>query len=594
MKRDRNLFVSPLKIIRIISRYDRTYLLWSALVIAISAVIPLLFVYGPKMILDTLINNDPFRKTVITIAVFGGLLLLLNTLNSFFQSKQAVSSSRFSRKMQYDLGNKVMSLDLCRLEDPKTANTIQLAGDISSITNTVSCVSTILSGIITIAGLSYAVAKLDVGCVISVIVAVILKTVISRFQLNRQKAVRELYVDNDRVGNYLDGVAYFSPGGTKEIRVNNAQGWFMSKVSGFRRTMVNLQCRDFAYAAKMDILLTLITSLQTFLVLAFTSVRTINGDLSLAEFTMVFSAALTLTSAFASFGQQINQYRSQVLSVNDYESLFEYSNSVGGETDPADKMPIEPINECEIVFDHVCFTYNNSESFALKDVCLKIKDKEKLVIVGLNGSGKSTLIKLLCKFYKPTGGRITLNGVDIWSIDNREYYQYIAAVFQDYSIFAFSILENVTMREEFADHTVKQILYDVGLTKYAEYPETVVSKVFSDKGIELSGGEGQKLSIARAIYKNASVLILDEPTSSLDIKAEAEIYNNFYKIAKDKTTIFVSHRLACSTVADNIAVFRNGEMVEYGSHDHLLRKKGLYAEMYEKQCSAYCNSNKRQ
>lgn len=139
---------------------------------------------------------------------------------------------------------------------------------------------------------------------------------------------------------------------------------------------------------------------------------------------------------------------------------------------------------------------------------------------------------------------------------------------------------------------MKQILQDVGLTKYANVPETIIYKVFSDQGIELSGGEGQKLSIARAVYKNANILILDEPTSSLDVRAEFEIYNNFYKIARDKTTIFVSHRLACSTIADNIAVFSKGEMVEYGSHDSLINKNGLYAEMYQKQRSAYWGTSK--
>lgn len=144
------------------------------------------------------------------------------------------------------------------------------------------------------------------------------------------------------------------------------------------------------------------------------------------------------------------------------------------------------------------------------------------------------------------------------------------------------------MKERSSAQVVKKVLEEVGLTKYANVAEdTVVSKVFSDNGIELSGGDGQKLALARALYKNARILILDEPTSSLDVKAEAEIYNGFYKLAEGKTAVFVSHRLACSTVADSIAVFSGGKMVEYGSHESLMKKNGLYTEMYTKQSWAY-------
>lgn len=591
MKRDRSLFVSPLKIIKIISKYDSQYLLWSFLFIIVSAMLPLMFVYGPKTIMDTILFNDSYKKTLITVVLFGFSLLILNILKSFFQTKQTLSSSRFSYKMQYDFCKKIMALDLYKLEEPQTLNTIQLASDISSITNTVSCVGNILSGVITIIGLSYAIAKLDIGCVISVIVVVVLKTLISWLQLKHQKKVREKYADNNRIGNYLDGVAYFSPGGAKEIRVNNGQTWFISKISDFRKRMVALQCKDFAYGTRIEVLLTFITTVQTFFVLVFTATRTVNGLLSLSEFTMVFSATLTLTSAFASFGEQINNYRSQVLPVSDYDNLFNYDQPNCVDIASDENVPTKE-KEIEIVFDHVSFSYDQSKDFVLKDICLRIKNKEKLVIVGLNGSGKSTLIKLLCKFYKPTKGKISINGTDIWEINNNEYYKYIAAVFQDYSNFAFSIFENVAMHEKASKNYVKQILQDVGLTKYADVPETIIYKVFSDQGIELSGGEGQKLSIARAVYKNANILILDEPTSSLDVRAEFEIYNNFYKIARDKTTIFVSHRLACSTIADNIAVFSKGEMVEYGSHDSLINKNGLYAEMYQKQRSAYWGTNK--
>lgn len=214
----------------------------------------------------------------------------------------------------------------------------------------------------------------------------------------------------------------------------------------------------------------------------------------------------------------------------------------------------------------------------------------------MNGAGKSTFIKLLCKFYRPISGKITLNGIDIWDIPNVEYYKIISAVFQDFANFSFTLKENISMCENGDLYKISEILNRIGLKEHAEglsnKYDTYLSKSFDSDGVEFSGGQAQKIAIARAVYKDAYVLILDEPTKSLDPKAESEIYTDFFNIAKDKTTIFISHRLAASTISDNIAVFADGRIIEYGSHDDLINKDGVYAEMYRKQSRQYVNESK--
>jgi ABC-type transport system involved in cytochrome bd biosynthesis fused ATPase/permease subunit len=185
--------------------------------------------------------------------------------------------------------------------------------------------------------------------------------------------------------------------------------------------------------------------------------------------------------------------------------------------------------------------------------------------------------------------------IDIWDIPNEEYYKIISAVFQDFVNLSFTLKENISMNESGCLNKIAEIIDVVGLKeRVAELPdgyETYLSKSFDSDGIEFSGGQAQKIAIARAVYKNTPVLILDEPTANLDPKAESEIYTDFFNIAKDKTTIFISHRLAASTIADNIAVFSDGKITEYGFHDDLIKQDGIYAEMYCKQSRQYVNEN---
>lgn len=247
---------------------------------------------------------------------------------------------------------------------------------------------------------------------------------------------------------------------------------------------------------------------------------------------------------------------------------------------------------CDIVFQNVSFRYPDSDAYALRDVNLRLCAGEKTVIVGENGSGKTTLVKLLCRLYRPASGSILLNGRDIWDYDYGEYMGYLAAVFQDFSLFAFSLAENVAGSREYEGERVLAALEKVGLSGLvAGYPKGISQPLFHDfdeEGVDISGGEAQKLAIARAVYKDAGIMVLDEPTAALDPYAEHEIYENFGKLAEGKTVLFVSHRMSSCRMCDRIVVMEAGEAVQTGTHEELLADgDGKYSQLWNAQAKYY-------
>ena len=247
----------------------------------------------------------------------------------------------------------------------------------------------------------------------------------------------------------------------------------------------------------------------------------------------------------------------------------------------------------EIALEQVSFAYKEGQEMLLKELNLHIKPGEKIALVGYNGAGKTTLVKLLMRLYDVKTGRILADGTDIRDYDVKEYRNTIGTVFQDFRIFAGSVKENVIL--DVADHCdetrIREALTDSGLVsrvdRLASGLDTQLTTEFSKEGVNLSGGESQKLAIARVYYKDAGLMILDEPSSALDPIAEYQINHAMLKATSDKTVIFISHRLSTTRLADRIIMLENGQIVEQGTHDELLRQDGKYAQMWKVQAGAY-------
>lgn len=246
----------------------------------------------------------------------------------------------------------------------------------------------------------------------------------------------------------------------------------------------------------------------------------------------------------------------------------------------------------EIEFRDVSFKYPGSEEWALKNVSFTFRVGERLAVVGENGSGKTTFIKLLCRLYDPTEGEILLNGIDIRKYDYKEYMSIFSVVFQDFQLLSYGLGENVAAGQRYDKELVKKCLKEANFGKrLEEMPEgldTKLYKDFDDKGVEISGGEAQKIALARALYKDAPFIILDEPTAALDPLAEQEVYENFNKIVSDRTAVYISHRLSSCRFCDVIAVFDHGNIVQHGSHEELVkREEGKYYKLWYAQAQYY-------
>jgi len=255
-------------------------------------------------------------------------------------------------------------------------------------------------------------------------------------------------------------------------------------------------------------------------------------------------------------------------------------------------LPIEKRDDAkyEFEFHDVSFVYPGTSEKVLDHVNLKFTVGEKLALVGRNGAGKTTLVKLLCRLYEPTEGFITLNGIDIWKYNYAEYTQAFSVVFQDYELFAMPLDENVAAGEAIDENRLWTVLAQVGLKERVEAMEKGVhTQLYNNNGpgVDISGGEAQRLAIARALYKDGPFVILDEPTAALDPIAEAEIYENFNEMIANKTALYISHRMSSCKFCDRIVVLDYGKIAEFGTHEQLLVKGGIYAELYETQAQYY-------
>ncbi len=548
--------------------------------------------YAPKLIIEKLTDGSAYREVSSTILLYAFCLLVLNGVLIIAQGKGSFFADEFTRKLKLDIGKSTANLPLYQVENKQHRETINLAGNAASLTETMGIAERMITNVITIIGLAAIIVQLDAILLASVAFVLTVKIIITYLRFAYDKKMQIIQNENQLQGEYLSELAYFTPGAEKEIRVNNLENWFMDKVKIYRRNMLIWQYRSFHRYAAFESLMAIITALQSLVVLFILSNRYISGGISIADFTMYFSAVVSLGGVLSSVADQVSILEKQTLNFSHLEKLFDLHSegSTGAKESASSSIPDRNL---DIVFEDVSFSYGKDTPLVLDHINLTIKSGEKLMIVGMNGAGKTTLIKLLCKFYRPTAGKILIGNRDIETIANDEYYKLIASVFQDHKEFSFTVSENISLSENGDTDKIQNIFEELELTDFMRrLPnglDTHVGRNFSNDGIDLSGGEGQKLAIARAMYKDSPILILDEPTANLDALAESEIYEQFLKLSTSKTTIFISHRLAASTIADRIVVFDKGNIVECGTHDALMKKDGLYAKMYLKQSKPYIN-----
>lgn len=315
-----------------------------------------------------------------------------------------------------------------------------------------------------------------------------------------------------------------------------------------------------------------------------------SGKIGIDEFVLYFAAISSFASWVGGIISCWNKANTVSLKLCDFRDFVDYPEYNGsGIAKAADHMNTVP----EIEFKNVSFRYDGAEQDIIHDLSLKIKSGEKLALVGLNGAGKTTLVKLLCGLYRPTSGEIFFNGIPLSDFKREDYYKLISPVFQEIRTAFFSLAETVSGKStaetdlEKAETCMRQAGLGAKIDALPDGIHTKLNKKVHENGTELSGGEAQKLMLARALYKDAPLLILDEPTAALDPIAESKIYNEFNVMAKNKTSLFISHRLASTSFCDRIILLENGNITEEGTHQELMGANGTYKGLFDIQSCWY-------
>lgn len=323
----------------------------------------------------------------------------------------------------------------------------------------------------------------------------------------------------------------------------------------------------------------------------FNLIRTLSGVIGVGQFTLVFHQALNLTT---SSEEILNQY-SSIVTRNKYLDVFfnflQTKKFIINPEKPVD-LP-KDIVPAIIKFENVSFKYPGTKQFVLKDLNLTIQSGQKIALVGENGSGKTTIVKLLLRFYDVTSGKITINGVDIRELDLIDWHNQVGALFQNFIRYEFLVRENIELGDvaNIGDQEKLKIALqksgaDEVVSKLPKGLKQQLGKQF-DNGVELSGGQWQRIALARAFYRDVPILILDEPTSAIDAKAEYEIFDRVQKLQSNKTVIIISHRFSTVRHADRIFVLSSGKIIEQGEHAELIKLDGVYAELFELQAQGY-------
>ena len=557
----------------------------------------LLNVILPKLLIDEIMGE----KQVNMLLLFGALIVLNNVLMKLFESildrYLNVRREFVNITMQEKMGEKIMNIEYSYLEDPYYLDLKERAvfaiSNQDAISKLIDYASKTLTSIVTLVSLLAVLLTLGPVLIILMAVAAALSMMAYALSMKKVSNLMQQLIPINRRYNY-----YFNLGmeekAQKEIRLYDLEPMITETVLNENKSVCNLFVKAMSGLAVSSGLMQVISIGATALTYFYMGVRTISNQfgkmLSIGSLTMYVSSAVSFSSAMQSCGEQVIMLIQSLSYLSPYLEFMEIEE----ETLEVGKEKFEgPINTLE--FRDVTFTYPKAEKPTLKNISFTVNRGEKISIVGLNGAGKSTLVKLICRMYKLDSGEILVNGKNIYEYDYRTYMNSISAVFQDFKLFNFTIAENVSCKESNTEderEKVLRLMEEVGMKdKVDELKNGIESrfgKDYDEEGIEMSGGQGQKIAIARALYKPAEMVILDEPASALDPIAEAEIYEKFNSLVEDKTAIYISHRMSSSKFCDKILIIDGGTVTDYDTHNHLMQKTDtLYYQLFMAQAENY-------
>ena len=615
MKTKENMRGTVSKVLNLTHKIVPGYITFVFIVKLIAAGQPFVSIYFSSLILDGLFRLDSFEsifKNVIIMICLDSVLVLIRW---GLELVNWVKKHELTQKINKMLVDKTMDLDFDILEKHETLDMYKKAKDgmtaggdirlfIDNLAGLIEKIATIVYSLVLIIPLFIPRAVSETGTLtgigfflnkwysFSIMVVVLAVHVFMSYKTNKkasqlQMEFFEKNVSYNRYFTYWFNLIFdYSIG--KYIRLYKMQKLMTKRV---QETNDRLEAEGNAWINK-DVKVSIVPVFsQCFMQLAsyiYVGLKAVFGLITTGKCIMYVSSYTKLVESITGISANFVSLKMESQYLSFFYDYMKIQNKRYDGTIPTEKRDD---NVYEIEFRDVSFKYANADTWALRHVNQKITLGTKNAVVGKNGAGKTTFIKLLCRLYEPTEGQILLNGVDIRYYDNEEYAKLFAIVFQDFNLFSFPIGENVSGSNEYDCERAKKCLEDAGfgerLSKMEKGLDTPLYQYDDEDGVEISGGEAQKIAIARSLYKDAPFVIMDEPTSALDPVAEYEIYQNFDKMVEGKTSIYISHRMSSCRFCDNIIVFDEGKIIEQGSHDKLMSNGGLYSELWNAQAQYY-------